>query len=142
MIAVIKLEYKTKQQDIILEYLKKASDQHFTAGELAKYFKDIGIGQATVYRQLEKLVDAGLVNKFFTGENTSACFSYAGSHSDEQNCYHCRCEVCGKLIHLKCDELLQIEKHLADEHGFALNPYRTVFYGLCMDCRDTNEAEK
>ena len=31
-------------------------------------------------------------------------------------------------------ELEGIDAHLADKHGFSLNPSRTVFYGLCADC--------
>ncbi|MBQ2313937.1 MAG: hypothetical protein II187_03455, partial [Treponema sp.] len=41
---------------------------------------------------------------------------------------------CGKLFHLECRELEDIQRHLAAGHGFALNPFRTVFYGLCSEC--------
>ena len=43
------------------------------------------------------------------------------------------------------DELEELGGHLKTEHGFVINPLRTVFYGVCTDCiskkqnEDTNE---
>ena len=56
------------------------------------------------------------------------------AHADEDK--DCKCDVCGTLIHMHCDELAQIGAHLKKDHGFALNAMRTVFYGLCEDCAD------
>lgn len=129
------MEYKTKQQDLLLDFLKTSGQKHFTAAEISEHFKTAGIGKATVYRQLEKLVDSGIVNKFFTGENSSACFEFIGESHEDGSCFHCRCENCGKLIHLHCDEISQVGDHIAKEHDFEINPYRTVFYGICGECR-------
>ncbi len=40
----------------------------------------------------------------------------------------------GKLIHLQCDEIEEMQIHLFSEHRFKMNPMRTVFYGLCEQC--------
>ena len=45
-----------------------------------------------------------------------------------------KCEKCGKLIHLHCDELEEIQTHILKEHRFKMDPMRTVFYGLCENC--------
>ena len=131
-------KYKTKQRDRLLAYMKAFSDSHITAGDACEYFKEQGtpIGQATVYRQLESLVDEGLVNKYTIDSTSPACFEYIdpGSHKDPESCFHCRCEKCGRLIHLHCDELKGIQGHLLESHGFKLNPMRTVFYGICEEC--------
>ena len=60
----IRSKYKTKQREILLEYLKALSGEHITAGDVCEYCKAQGssIGQSTVYRQLESLVDEGLIN--------------------------------------------------------------------------------
>lgn len=129
------MEYKTRQQDLLIDFLRKSGHKHFTALELSEHFKDLGIGKATVYRQLEKLVDSGAVNKFFTGENSAACFEFVEGEHEESDCFHCRCEICGKLIHMHCDEISQVKEHMEKAHGFELNPYRTVFYGICAECR-------
>ena len=130
--------YKTKQKEILVEYLKSTPGVHITAGDVCEHFKSKGssIGQATVYRQLERLVDEGILGKYIIDGITPACFEYIGhdSHADEKMCFHCKCEKCGKLIHMHCEELEGIGEHLYEHHGFTLNPMRTVFYGVCDDC--------
>jgi hypothetical protein len=46
----------------------------------------------------------------------------------------CKCEKCGRLIHLHCDEIEELCAHMKNEHHFILNPARTVFYGICESC--------
>ncbi len=132
-------KYKTKQRENLLAYFETHPGVHITASDICAYFKSQGvsIGQSTVYRQLERLVDEGILNKYITSGNNPACFEYFGteSHSDGETCFHCKCEKCGKLIHLHCDALEEIQSHLIAEHQFQLNPLRTVFYGLCEECK-------
>ena len=136
-------KYKTKQLEILLNYLKTVPGVHITAGDVCEYFKAQGtpISQSTVYRHLERLVDEGLLNKYIIDANSPACFEYIGPKDSEsaEVCFHCKCERCGKLIHLHCDELEGIQAHLAEEHHFILNPMRTVFYGLCESCQNAPE---
>ena len=131
-------KYKTKQREILLDYLETVPGVHITAGDVCDYFKARGaaIGQATVYRQLERLVDEGIVNKYVIDGVSSACFEYVGaeSHGGAEVCFHCKCEKCGRLIHLHCEELEEIQSHMLAEHSFRLDPVRTVFYGLCEQC--------
>ena len=133
---MIKTSYKTKQQDLLISYLREIQGKHFTAEDVRAHFaeKDISIGIATIYRQLEKLVAEGKLQKYFIDEHSAACFEYTGEErsTDDQH-FHLKCEVCGTLIHLECDELEELGKHLQSEHNFTLNPFRTVFYGICSD---------
>ncbi|MBR0086950.1 MAG: transcriptional repressor [Lachnospiraceae bacterium] len=137
--STTRLTYRTRQREILLQYLKSMAGNHVTAQDAAEYLKAQGstIGQSTVYRQLEKLVDEGVVSKYIIDQNTPACFEYIGedSHEAEEVCFHCKCERCGRLIHMHCDELEGIAAHLLEEHHFRLNPLRTVFYGICEACQ-------
>ncbi len=130
--------YKTKQREIMLSYLESRPGVHITAADVYDHFRAQGvtIGQSTVYRQLEKFVDEGILNKYILESGSSACFEYVGMsvHKKNETCFHCKCEKCGKLIHLKCEELEEIKNHLYSEHKFKLDPLRTVFYGMCDDC--------
>ncbi len=130
--------YKTKQRELLLDYLAAVPGRHFTAGDVCEYFREQGapIGQSTVYRQLERLVDEGITQKYSVGGGSAACFEYmsADSHENTEFCFHCKCEKCGRLIHLRCEELEEIQTHLYEDHGFRMNPTRTVFYGLCDQC--------
>ena len=137
---IAKSKYKTKQREILLDYLKTVPGKHFTAGDICEYFRAQGasIGQSTVYRQLEELVNEGIINKYVLDPNGPACFEYMAEddHCEGEVCFHCKCEKCGKLIHMHCDELIGIQQHLSAEHQFKLDPMRTVFYGLCEECSE------
>ncbi len=132
-------QYKTKQREMLLGYFEAVPGVHVTAGDVCNYFKsqEAPIGQSTIYRHLESLVDEGILQKYNIDGNTPACFEYVkpNSHKDTEICFHCKCEKCGKLIHLHCDELKAVGVHLNGKHGFKLDPVRTVFYGLCENCR-------
>ena len=99
--------------------------------------KGISVGTTTIYRNLEKMVEEGIVAKYTVDGTSSACFEYLGDeeHVHAGACYHCKCEKCGKLIHLQCDEVENLRKHMMEHHSFEMNPVRTVFYGICSDCR-------
>lgn len=116
--------------------------RHVTAADVCEHFRKEGtsIGQSTIYRQLESMVDEGLINKYILDSNTPACFEYVDEHDHAEGdfCFHCKCEKCGKLIHMNCDELKSIESHLASRHGFKLDPLRTVLYGLCEECSNSH----
>ena len=133
-------KYNTKQRSELINYLESVPGQHVTISDMCDYFEGIGsgIGRTTIYRQMERLVDEGIVNKYIIDANSPACFEYIKKEEhghEETDCFHCKCEKCGKLIHLHCDELRMIKRHLEKHHSFFLDPLRTVFYGVCEDCR-------
>ncbi len=140
-------KYKTKQSTLLLQYLETVPGVHITAGDVCEYLKkqETPISQSTVYRQLEALVDEGLLQKYIIDANSPACFEYVGKaaheESDNLTCFHCKCERCGKLIHLHCEELDEIREHMLLEHHFRIDPIRTVFYGLCEDCQKARVQE-
>ena len=135
-----KKNYNTKQKQEIISYLEKNSGHHITINDVFNYFKSksVSVGQTTIYRHLESLVDEGIVKKYIFDNNTPACFEYVNenAHIKGDTCFHLKCEKCGMLIHLQCDELKQISSHIEKEHNFVLDTYRTVLYGLCESCRN------
>ncbi len=133
----MKGQYQTKNRQLLLDYLRGTAGGHVTAQELQEYFKARGhsMGAATVYRQLDRMVEEGLVNKYLVEGSSAAYYEYVNhEHCGEETCFHCKCERCGKLIHLHCHELEQLQGHIMHHHGFRLNPVHTVFYGICEDC--------
>lgn len=139
IIMAERTKYNTRQRDRILGFLTGVQGVHITAADVCEHFRSQGdpIGQSTVYRQLERLVDEGLLNKYNIDINSPACFEYTGekSHSGDV-CFHCKCEKCGRVIHLHCDEIKELKDHMMAEHHFMLDPVRTVYYGVCEECMD------
>ena len=129
--------YKTKQRMLVEDYLRGLKGTHITAKALCEGLQARGvkIGAATVYRQLDHLVEDGVVRKYLPGPGDAACFAYVGQGGCEhEHCFHCVCTECGRLYHVECDDLAHISEHLAHEHGFTIDPQRTVFYGICDAC--------
>lgn len=138
--------YHTRQRERLLAYLASMQGTHFTVSDVCAHFRAEGdaIGTTTVYRQVERMVDEGLVQKYNIDANTPACFEYVGggdAGEAETVCFHCKCEQCGALIHLHCDEIAAFQAHLSAHHQFTLNPMRTVFYGLCGACAQEKARE-
>ena len=126
--------YNTKQQDAIIQCLKSSKGKHMTADEIYLKLLSQGnpVGKTTVYRHLEKLTADGTVRRFTLGDNSSACYQIADSHCSEH--YHLKCSKCGRLIHVECKYMDELEAHLEKDHGFILDKTKTVLYGMCEKC--------
>ena len=70
-------QYKTKQREALFTYFASIPGQHFTVNDVCAYFHAQGypIGMTTVYRQLDRMVDEGLVNKYIIDANTPAAMN-------------------------------------------------------------------
>lgn len=133
----LKLNYKTKQRDFLMDFVKSTKGNHFTVEDVKSYcdLKNVLIGTATIYRSLEKMISEHKINKYLIDEKSAACFEYVGEENETQEShFHLKCESCGKLIHLECHDLDEIKNHLLADHGFSLNSFKTVFYGKCKEC--------
>ena len=130
------MTYKTKQSREILSCLQHHGGSHVNVPEILKYLEERGssVGIATVYRHLEKMEKDGIVRKYILDGKNGACFQYVEEDNDCHQHYHLKCEQCGELIHLQCDALDSIEAHILEDHGFLVNPLKTVFYGTCEKC--------
>ncbi len=133
--------YKTKQRQAILDYLMDNRDEHVTAASISEHLEQNGsrVGTTTIYRHLDKLLEQGLVRKYTVDGTTSACFQFAGKGENCREHFHLKCEKCGKLIHLSCSRVDTLCSHICEEHGFDIDYFRTVFYGVCKECREAEE---
>ncbi|MFQ9934177.1 MAG: Fur family transcriptional regulator [Lachnospiraceae bacterium] len=129
-------EYRTRQREMILDYMIKNKDIHVTADMIIKYFQfhETPIGKATVYRNLDKLVSDNIVRKFTIEDGTGACYQYSGAGSRCREHYHFKCTRCGELYHIQCDFMNEISSHVYKEHKFKIDSSKTVFYGICEKC--------
>lgn len=128
--------YKTRQRSQVLECLMQNSEKHMTADEILAQLKNmnIEIGKSTVYRTLEKLIEEKKVRKYLSDEGQSACYQYIDENGGCTRHFHLKCTRCGKLIHLECDHLTEIERHVYEHHRFSVDNTKTVLYGVCEDC--------
>lgn len=127
--------YTTKQQKAVLSCLAAFGTRAVSANEIARTLSESGesVGLATLYRQLEKLERSGNIHKISTDEG--AYYQYCPSHEGRE-CFLIKCERCGHITHVDCERLSPLYGHLEAEHHFAINPRKTMFYGLCAACRE------
>lgn len=143
----MKRPYKTKQLAALTAFLEEHRGEHFSAADVMRRFAEekIPVSAATVYRRLEKMTEEGTVEKTVSDVSEGACFVYRGgekSSCEEEACYHCRCERCGKLIHLRCSEFESVCRHIREEHGFLCDTKKLMIYGVCSACAgETGGAE-
>ena len=128
-------DYKTQQRKILLSYLRTHAGKHMTVDDLLSELRKDGhtIGQTTVYRNLNKLVENGTVRRYTISSIDSACYEYIPDESVETS-FHLQCEECGELTHFQCKAMGEIHQHMYEGHSFLINPSKTVFYGKCPGC--------
>ena len=91
---------------------------------------DPGIGQATVFRTVKLLADAGLARDACQDDGPRRYeHAYRHSHHD-----HLLCVRCGKVIEF-CDPAIEKEQEkIFRSHGFKAVGHTMELKGLCADC--------
>ena len=120
----------TKQKQLILETLKK-DKSHPTILELYEEIKEIdpSLGQATVYRNVNKLVEEGKVKKIITD---------SGCHFD-CDCnfhYHLACNKCGRILDIIDDKYMNMIRRIEKEYSVKIEDSNVLFRGICDKCCD------
>lgn len=130
----MKREYNTEQKRMITDYLKTHGDRHFTVEEISEAVGRQGAGKSTVYRQISKLLEAGVIRRFESPSSSSFVYQYAGANEDCCRHYHLKCVKCGRLIHMKCERLDEVREHIIRDHDFIIGYGSSVIYGECTSC--------
>lgn len=127
--------YNTKQKESLVAFLIKNKDRHTNVREISSFLSNEGtpMGTATIYRQLDKLIEQGLVRKYILDGSAGACYQYIDDESCHQH-FHLKCTSCGQLIHTDCRYIASINSHIFNRHKFTVDPSQTVFYGTCESC--------
>ena len=130
--------YRTKQREAILQYLENSSSRHVSIEDVLDHLKAAGekVGRTTIYRYMEKLTSEGVLRKYYIEECAGACYQYVEPWEACREHFHLKCLKCSKLFHLECDYLNQIGEHILTHHGFEVDHTKTVFYGICKDCKE------
>ena len=107
-----------------------AAEGHLSADDLVGLVQaaHAGIHRATVYRSLEALETAGLVEHVHLGHGRSVYHLADDLHQ------HLVCEVCGSVEEAPADLLSAVSRRLRRERGFVMRPYHFAVLGRCRRC--------
>jgi len=119
----------TPQRRLILEALNDA-DRHLSADEVAAQVKKIepSISLATIYRNLNMLVDIHLVSRLDLHEGPVR-YELNRGHN-----HHLVCLGCGLAVKLDvCPMQGEVQK-IIDQEGFQVDSHHFEITGYCRDC--------
>lgn len=105
---------------------------HIDAEELLAGMRSRGvkISRATVYRNLDLLVECGLVRKYRLGRNR---FLFEHVHRGQQH-DHLVCSECGRVAEFVSPGIAALQTEICRAHGFVPNQHTLQILSLCEDC--------
>ena len=120
----------TEQQRELVRYIF-GEHNHFDADQLIDAVKREGFqaSRATVYRTLNKLVDAGMLRRLEVGTRTFYEHDYGYPQHE-----HLYCSQCNQMIEFQHAALNPLIEDICRQHGFRNNGYSLIVRGLCAEC--------
>lgn len=122
---------KTKQRRQLLEILGRRTEP-LTAEQILQVCRPEcpNMALTTVYRNLERMVEAGLAAKI-THASGAARFTVIKPSKRAVLC----CRICQRRIELDDVPLEALEQVLAQRSGYEIEYRHLEFYGVCPQCR-------
>jgi Fur family transcriptional regulator, ferric uptake regulator len=126
-------ERVTRQRLIVADALAGAGRQ-LTASELYEQVRQAkpSLGRATVFRTLERLVDAGVARRLELEGHVYAYVACEPTHH-----HHLSCSTCGRVEEIPESWVSPIAARASRQLDFEIDDARLDFYGRCADCRAT-----
>ncbi len=132
----------TGQRLAIFEVLASEPNRHFTAEEIYKNVKQRWpeIGLATVYRNIQKLSELGLIDKLNLDDGFVR-YEIGDPDRDKARHHHLICLDCGGVFTFEDDLLEQLEGRIRGTMGFVVSDHEVKFYGRCKACAQALAGE-
>jgi len=119
----------SKQRERILELLK-STGSHPTAAWLYEHLKGefSNLSMGTVYRNLNILLDQGLVQKREFGSTFDRFEANIEPH------YHFKCERCQRIIDLDIPVDEELNEKVRKATPYKATGHQIIFFGVCDEC--------
>lgn len=126
----------SKQREFVLDAVQETQGQHPTADMLHSVIRSQSpsVSLATVYRNLNQLVEAGQIARFSVPGSADRFDPVTDGHS------HLICKKCGEVVDIPCSALPNVTEEVHKLTGCIVECYGLVFSGLCPSCALTVEA--
>lgn len=115
-----------------------AQHGHIDAEELLTAMKarSLKISRATVYRNLDLLVECGLARKQRLGRNR---YLYEHVHPGQRH-DHLVCTGCGRVVEFVSPGIAALQAEICRAHGFSPTQHTLQISGLCNACAEKRAA--
>jgi Fur family peroxide stress response transcriptional regulator len=121
----------TPQRDVLLRVLG-ATTGHPTADDLVRKVRKVlpSVSHATVYRNVQELVRAGLIG---TLERSGAAVQY---EVNADHHHHFVCDGCGQVWDVYLDQVaVTVDRKRTPLEGFRVDRRDVQLHGLCARCQ-------
>ena len=127
----------TAQRTIILETIAHMED-HISAQQVYEGAKERlpGLNLTTVYRTVESLQGAGMINMLSTGGEPMRFSLRNPEHSHS----HLVCRECGSISEVATEKIEAFTRHVEDETSFRIDSEHLTLEGLCEACKPLPDA--
>ena len=123
--------YATEQRKALFSFFTKHPDRHFTIEEIADNI--CGISVSTTYRNVNKLVEDGIVRRFQKDGQRKFLYQYIGN-SECNSHLHLKCNTCGRIFHLDNDAGTTLTSAIKNNYDFEVDKTTTILFGACSSC--------
>ena len=122
----------TAQRTIILETIAHMED-HISAQQVYEGAKERlpGLNLTTVYRTVESLKGAGMINMFSTGGEPMR-FSLCDPEHPHS---HLVCRECGSIFEAGAEEIEAFSRRVEEATSFRIDSVHLTLEGLCEICK-------
>jgi Fur family transcriptional regulator, ferric uptake regulator len=134
------LRYTPEREEIVRAVFEL--ETHFSVAHVAEIVRRQGgkTSLTTIYRNMEHLVRAGLVNEVKCGRCTDEQI-YEHIHQDQHH-DHLTCIRCGRVVEFAEEAIEVLQDHVAAKYGFELVRHHLDLQGVCGPCRERERREK
>jgi len=123
----------TQQKKMILSVLLDNTTKMLSVNEILKEMpKDANVDNATVYRNVQRLSDLGVIETIIDEKGISR---YVISCNNMHH-HHLICISCGKILSIPCQN--NYWDKYAKEINFEESYHKLEIYGKCEDCKNLN----
>lgn len=122
---------KYSRQKQLIEQTIKESYVHLTADDVYSILKqdNPNLSLGTVYRNLNKLVEKGIVRRLVLGNGGDRFDGNLEEH------HHIVCEKCGAIMDICLKDFPTLDEKIKSETGAIPTSYQLVVRGICKDCQ-------
>lgn len=128
----------TPQRIAICDQLVKAKD-HPTANDLYNKLKKTypSLSLATVYNNLEMLVQVGMVNALGSVGDDKVHYD-----ANIQPHINLACVQCHRIIDFDSEQVKGLNMEVVEKSGYEIDGSRILYFGTCPDCLISNQKPR
>lgn len=121
----------SRQRELIYKTVME-NKVHPTAEFVYNYLKKDNpqLSLGTVYRNLQQLSDNGEISRLSIPNQPDRFDGIIEEH------YHAVCEKCGKIYDIHINEMLEVDRLVAEKTGLDITGHEIIFKTICPMCKN------